>query len=60
MKQRGGGFVRNLAHAWTYADADNKARLEATFAPEFREYEALAATLAKQIEDSNADTTTQQ
>lgn len=42
MQQLGGSFMRCIAVAWLVADAQNRARLEREFAPEFQQYEALS------------------
>lgn len=42
MYTYGGSFVRAIAQAWMLADSENRARVEAAFAPEFDKYEKIA------------------
>lgn len=38
MKAYGGSFVKALANAWQFADADNSAKIEAAFAEYIETY----------------------
>jgi len=48
MRAHGGSFVRQLAEAWLYADADNCRRIEMAFPEYVEKYRAIAAEMMKE------------
>lgn len=49
MHRYGGGFVQALAKCWWMADAENKARLRATFPEVFEQYTEMARLLEGRV-----------
>ena len=45
MREVGGSFVKRLAEAWQCADADNSAKIEATWPEYLAKYRGIAETM---------------